>query len=374
MQSKDRNTGIDLLKILLALMVISIHFFAPATGAVMNACEIMPMRLFSILMMGMIYPAVNCYVLITAYFSYGHKKSLHNALSGLIKLWIALVMYSVLGYVFTCAIGYQAFSVAEFVKRFFPIIRGEWWFMSVYFALIITAQFILDFIDDISVHTHRLIVILSIITCSIFPFFTKWKEDLGLNMGYSYLWFVVLFIIGTYLKRIKIEDTTNILTCFFGYLSFGILNQVVSFITARVSFLNGYQVATYNSLVVCFQAVFLFLIFVKFRVASCCVENRVIVKLAQLSMASYMFHCQEDIGRWFWETTHPDIYANSYSMFWIYAGTIFGLYILSVIIEIFRRKLIGIGGFDDKFTNGVCYVISKVYGLIDERVEDLFEK
>ena len=177
--SNERNTGIDFLKTLLALMVICIHFCAPATGNVASNCETMPMKLFIIAIMGLSFPAVNCYVLITSYFSYGQQKRMEDVLSILSKLWISLIAFSLFGYIATCILNYQSFSIISFLKRFFPIIRGEWWFMSVYFVFMISLPLLLKCVYSISTSNHRLVVIISFIVCTVFPFFTKYEDFIG---------------------------------------------------------------------------------------------------------------------------------------------------------------------------------------------------
>lgn len=364
-----RNTGIDLLKILLAIMVISIHFCAPATGNVTNNCEQMPMKLFLIGLMGLAYPAVNCYILITSYFVYGQKKTLENIIYSLSKIWIALITFSVLGYLATCIIQYQSFSVLELIKRFFPIIRGEWWFMSVYFALMISMPFLLKFIDSINVGTHRQLMIICFITCSCFPFFTKYEDVLGLEYGYSYLWFVVLFLIGTYLKRVNISERCKPFQCFVWYVMFGIFNEAIALFTSRIPFLHGFTTGMYNSFVVCIQSVFLFLAFINIQFNKNEVVTKVVGTLASLSMASYIFHCQEDIGSFFWEKTNPSAYANSYSLFSIYTITVLGLYMVSVLLELIRRKLMGLGNLEYKIICKINKVISCGYKKVDSFVK-----
>lgn len=201
---KNRYLGLDLLKIILALMVISIHFSAGETGKVWSNCTVMPMRLFMIILDALTLPAVNCYILITSYCSYSNEKELKSIIFQLSKIWIALVTYSVLGYLFVCIYDCE-FHIVEFLKRFFPIIRGEWWFMTEYFALMLISPFLKRFLKELSLMEHRLLVILAFIGCSVLPFFISWEEKLGLNYGYSLLWFIVLYLSGSYLKRINIQ-------------------------------------------------------------------------------------------------------------------------------------------------------------------------
>lgn len=86
---RARNIGLDILRILLALMVIAIHFNAPATGHVALAVT-GKMKLLVLPMVAFCYPAVNTYVLISGFFSYKNKRSYDKILNSLIRLWLCL--------------------------------------------------------------------------------------------------------------------------------------------------------------------------------------------------------------------------------------------------------------------------------------------
>lgn len=373
MQDKSRNFGVDFLKVLLALMVISIHFGAGGTGRVWENCHVMPMRLFMIIVDAFTLPAVNCYILITSYFLYESGKDYKWVIHGLARIWIALLTYSVCGYLFVILISSQTFNIFHFAKRFFPIISGEWWFMSNYFALMLLAPFLLEFVKKISIGKHRLLIILSFTGCSIFPFFTKGEECLGVNNGYSLLWFIVLFFVGTYLKRENIRrDIYGGGICLVCYLICGVLLQAIPFISNRISFMRGMNVSSYNSFVLCLESIFLFLAFLSIRTPA--KGGFMVSKLASLSMASYIFHCQEDISSYIWEILHPWTYANTYYLFAVYFLVIFGLYTISVIIEALRRKLMSVGNLQGRLVEIIYRCVEKTYRCIDNMIVGLLEK
>lgn len=368
---KNRYFGLDLLKILLPLMVISIHFGAEETGRVWSNCTVMPMRLFMIILDAVTLPAVNCYVLISSYCSFSNEKNFKSVVKGLSRIWITLVTYSVLGYLAVC-VYYHEFSIIDLIKRFFPVIRGEWWFMTNYFALMLISPFLKGFLKGISLAEHRLLMIIAFAGCSVFPFFTLWEEDLGLNYGYSLLWFTVLFLIGSYLKRINIEKRKHSLNYLCCYLFCACLLQAIPFALNRISFTKGMNVSPYNSFLLCLESVFLFLAFL--HVPSKRIAGGDIAKLASLSMASYIFHCQEDLSGLIWELIHPSTYANSYYLFPLYFAVVFGLYSISIIIEAVRRKIMSISSIEDRMEHVICMGLERAYHCADNMVVKLLKE
>lgn len=360
---KNRYFGLDLLKIILAFMVISIHFGAGGTGNVWSNCSVMPMRLFMIIVDALTLPAVNCYVLITSYCSYSKEKNYKYVVYGLLKIWIALITYSVSGYLFAC-IYHHEFSGIELLKRFFPIIRGEWWFMTNYFALMLISPFLTKFLKGLSLAEHRFLLIIAFAGCSVFPFFTLWEEDLGLNFGYSLLWFIVLFLIGAYLKRIDIEKKKNRINYLFCYLFCAALLQAVPFALNRIRFTKGMNVSPYNSFILCLESVFLFLFFL--NISSKKTEGGIITKLASISMASYIFHCQEDLSGLIWESIHPSTYANSYYLFPVFFAVVLGLYSISIAVEAARRKIMSFCNIEGRLEYVIYRSLKRGYRCIDD--------
>ena len=146
-----RNYGIDLLRIILAMMVITIHINANGTGQVLLYSVESPWKWIVSIVTMLCYPAVNTYVLITGYYSFKTDKEINKVIRSLLTLWLSALFFSLFGYIF-CIIAFnQQFELIELVKRFFPIVRGSWWFYTVYFALILLSPFLNKMIENLSI-------------------------------------------------------------------------------------------------------------------------------------------------------------------------------------------------------------------------------
>ena len=95
--TKERNIGIDILRILLALMVVIVHFNARGTGHVSSSVTWAPMKFLIYGMDAIVLPAVNIYVIVSGYFSFLGMRGYSHVVKSLSRLWLCLLFFSVGG-------------------------------------------------------------------------------------------------------------------------------------------------------------------------------------------------------------------------------------------------------------------------------------
>ena len=354
---KERDSGIDLFRIILAVMVILIHINAPGTGNVYSNVGWLPMKFFVYGTMALIYPAVNCYVLISGYYSFRNNRGIRDVSCSLLRLWFCLLFFSLLGYIVAILTGYQAFSIKELIARFFPLTTGEWWFMTNYFVMMLLSPAINIILEKSDRRTFFCIIAVALIICSILPFFVKYEDVLGLLNGSGLIWFVVLYVTGGglykfYYKEKQVVGGFTIGRPLWIYLSLSISLVAFGMLFGKVSFLNGYTFSMYNSPIVYLQAVCLFFIFKEIKVRGR-VSLRVITALSGLSLASYIFHCQPDMGMIIWKVAEPYKYANSIMLIPLACCIVIVLYFTAVGIEYIRKKLVSMGR-EKKIIVSIC--------------------
>lgn len=121
--SKQRNSSIELLRIISMVMIMFYHFsihghFDFATASV----SVSRVWLNLISMGGKI--GVDLFVLISGYYLISDTKSLN--FKKILKLWGQVFFYSVVIYVLTCAFGISQFSFTDLIKCIFPITFSQW--------------------------------------------------------------------------------------------------------------------------------------------------------------------------------------------------------------------------------------------------------
>ncbi len=358
----QRNVGIDILRILLALMVIAIHFNAPATGHVALSVT-GPMKFLVLPMVAICYPAVNTYVLICGYFSFAKRKNLKQVLNSLFKLWFCLLFFSLLGYVISILINENNFNFVVFLKHFLPVSRGVWWYMTVYFVLMLLSPLLNMIVQQLSKKDYLIMMFLALLVCSIIPFFLKFDSKIGLNYGYGLIWFVVLYLTGAglskyYLKEKKIKYAWYAALWYF-VLTFYLF--ISAFIYNHIG-MHEYTSAMYNSIVVYGQSVSLFVLFFVIDVKDLKL-SKIISFIAGLSLAAYILHCQEDIGPALWKLTEPYKYADSIKLIPLFLEIVLGMFFAAIIIEYIRKRVFNFRNFENRTQEVILQKITNVLNL-----------
>lgn len=344
MKVSDRNYGLDLLRIILAFMVLTLHFNAGGTGKVLMNSSVLPWKYMTGVITTLCYPAVNCYILISSYFLFKQNVNIKKQAKNLLKLWTTIIFYSLAGYMFVVLVYDVNFSFSELLLRLFPISRGKWWFFTVYFAITILAPFINIMLKNIDKKMWRILLILMLLMCSIIPMFNNWRGQLGSNNGYSLLWFFCLYITGAYIAEYidpwiknKQNEKGFVYYCIILYfiLTIGVfcLEPILKRIGMNISF------TPYNSLFIYIQSIVLFLIFNNISMAVPENWRKIIVKVSAASLAVYMIHCQEDIENVLWENLKPWRYANDYRIIIVYFVFTLLFYTVCIIIETVRKRM-----------------------------------
>lgn len=365
MNKNSRNYGIDVLRIMLAFMVLTIHCYAGGTGQVLKYATETPWRWIANGICLLCYPAVNCYVLISAFFAYKRSKGITQTVEGLIKLWFAVLFYSVLGYV-GVSILTGNFSLLDLVKRFFPISRGTWWFFTVYFVITLCSPYLIRLADSISHREYIILMGILLMSCSVIPAFVNWEGQLGTNYGYSLLWFAVLFLSGIYFSKYKyIENRKSLkvfFTCIVAYVGLSIFSYFVTAVFRKIGI--AFPMSHYNCINVYAQAVILVWGFmhlpVKVKYA------KVIGKISALSLAAYLLHCQEDIDAVLWSSLKLWNYANSVYIIPILIATVSAVFLCSIVIERIRLICVGKIGVEEKITKRLIELSKKLLAKVEK--------
>ena len=346
-----RIIGLDILRILLALMVICIHLIW-GDKMLDSSASIGDMDFFFVPLYALCYPAVNTYVLITGYFSYAKKKTMSQIVRSLLKLWLSLLFAQLIGYVLVLSMHLESFSILVFVKHFFPLTRGIWWYMSVYFVLMLISPVLNGVLDQLSKRSYLIVIAVALFLCSILPFFTNHLSVLGMNQGSGgLLWFIVLYLTGGGIfKYLSVNSRSGHfkpgLTAIGEYLLLTLTLSLSSYFLDRTG-LAGYSFYSYNSIIVYGQAVMLFLAFRQINFKGNRVSNAISF-LAGLSLAAYIYNCQEDIIKHLCLFIQPFNYAEGAPLVLLFFAYVLGIYLAAIAIEYLRRKLFSLGNLENR--------------------------
>ena len=335
MEKPKRNLNLDLLRIICMLMVVCLHFFNHGglhDSMTPGSCNwFLGNFLYAASLV-----AVNCFVILSGYFlctaQFKAKK--------FVSIWIQSFFYSV----FCCiiiSVSSNCFSIKDLIKSGMIITLKQYWFVTAYLLLYLVSPFLNRAIQAMTQKLHLLCCIVLLVIFSFMHNLVYISDFGGVNGGYSFLWFCVLYIVSAYL-RIHVPATRS------GWKSPLLLYIICIAIIAGERFLAYYitpfifgRVAltslfySYNSIFTTLASLSLFQCFRAITIHS----NRMIQVCAPLSFGVYLIHDNCFIRPLLWRFLSPAKYKESWEMIpYIIAGAII-IFGSCIFIEYIRRKL-----------------------------------
>ena len=208
--AKKRQTNIEILRILLTLMVITVHYNSNGlTGGAfskVNAGTIGSELLY--LLEALCIVCVNGFVLITGYFSY-KQKTISVTKIGTLLFWV--ISYNWIEYVVAILLGKEQFNIITAIGKFVP----NNWYVMIYVALLVISPYLNIVIEKLS---KEKLVTLSVVLFCVFPVWnTVWgaiSAKLAMDItgistvgitgdqgGYTIVNFAFLYIVGAMLHH-----------------------------------------------------------------------------------------------------------------------------------------------------------------------------
>lgn len=196
----NRNYGIDILRILAMFFVVLLHCLGHG-GIIYNAYVNTPQYKISWLMEILAYCAVDIFGLISGYVAYSDTEKRNNYVNyG--TLWLEVVFYGVLVTGIFDILNIVPISIKDYVISLYPVTGGLYWYFTAYTGLFIFMPLINSAIRNTSSKTLKRFLIVLFFVFSMFNTITK---RFNLDDGYSFLWLLLLYIMGAIIKKCQIE-------------------------------------------------------------------------------------------------------------------------------------------------------------------------
>lgn len=290
----SRNYGVDAIKILAMFMVVVLHILGK--GKILENTETFSVQYEVAWFLEIAcYCAVNCFVLATGYLL-ADKEFKY---SRIILIWLQVMFYSVLITVVISAWKYDEIGYIELakniIKSVFPVSFKQYWYFSAYFGMYLLSPFLNKLIKSLTRREMKWMCISLFIVFSVIP--TAFMQDpFDTAYGYSVLWFIVLYVMGAYIKRYNPLAGIGSMKLFgiyivcvsitwFSKLLIGCLTYIV---LGKVIF-DSYLIS-YTSPTVVISAVTLFMAFIQMKFTKRI--SQLLAMVSPLSFAVYLIHEQ----------------------------------------------------------------------------------
>ena len=317
-KQSSRNGKIELLRVLAMMQILFLHYLL--MGGVLENVKISNGIQYYIawLLESLCYVAVNVFVLISAYFlSESKTYKPGKAINLIIQCWF----YSVPIYLLGCLLNIVPFHFPTLITVYlFPLISGQWWFVSCYIALYLISPYLNALHRNINQYQHLgLIVILGCILCFL-PTCVFWFHSslFGLNHGYSLIWFIFLYFIASLIRKYY-NDKYTLKTPWI------VLYFIASFITWIVFIMQNRLLGTYywsfykyTSITVLIASISLFMFFRNWASqANVTYIDKIGCSLGKWTLGVYLIHMHPVISKILWKSwcKSGDIWLNRNILF-----------------------------------------------------------
>ncbi len=351
MISKERNYGIDLLRIVAMLMVVILHILG--RGGILNAVHAFsPPYCLGWFLEIACFGAVNCYALISGYVGYGRKTRYANLVYILFCALFYLLFLTAAGYLATPCGGTETIKNSLLHIR---VIDG-WWYVKAYFAAFLLfplANFIVKTYDKKKLYS---MLAVAFVVFSVIP--TMACSDIFLvRGGYSPWWLLLLYFAGAVIKKYDIGAHGRKIKYFSLYVLAILLVFLAKIGIDYISFnyfdikIFGEYLITYVSPLIVLSSVFLLMTFR--NITGNKLVNKMISFLSPLTFGVYLIHTQ--YYAWAYLENRFAAYANRGPALFVFSviSTAAVLYLVCSILDYIRQCIFS------------CFKIRKVCDLAD---------
>ncbi|HSD06485.1 acyltransferase [Flavobacterium sp.] len=346
MVKSQRDSNIELLRVISMVMIVFYHFMARLSE--LNSPEKTQTIVNSLI--PVVHIGVICFVLISGY--WGIKFSI----KGFLRLFLYCSFYSIAIYTISAIINPDLFSLKNFIKSIIPY---QWWFIPVYLCLYLLSPLINIPLKTESAKTKLFFIIILLVISFVVGHFVPSLSD-----GKNPLNFVLIYYLGNFLRTEVKLPSWNVKKLFYLYLICNVLLFVAIFFSTlyipKIAHIIIQFFYPYNSAGIMINSILFFLIFTKLKF-----NSRVINWLSSSSLAVYLLHENNYIIPYL--SSCIDQLQNSTTNSVVFISILFVFAIIIFIVAVLIDKVIS-PLFDILFN----FVInSKLFAKLNNKVQDV---
>ncbi len=320
-EQNNRNSNIELLRILCIISIIIHHSFFHSSIPFLEGninCVIM----YIIQVLGRI--SNNIFILITGYYMINKTIKKENIL----KLFLETIFYSYIILLAFSLLSPKSINIDLVIKSIFPIMSNSEGFITAYLLLYLSIPFLnklLNCLDKKQIYTLDIFLILTFSLMPSINFLLEYYSD--------YIWFACLYSIGGTIKKYPpkelIQDNKYILI-------FTTITTVICLLFNYKIKNNLFCLTNINNFISFILSVSIFVFFVKKKEWT----NQVINYIVSSSLGIYLLHDNFLVRQVMWKKLNIAYYIQT-NYFWIYEiSVVLFIFCLAFLIDKARKKFI----------------------------------
>lgn len=345
---KEREYGIDLLRIIAMYFVVVVHIFN--LGGVLENVEFLSGKYITISILRTIGNcAVDIFAILSGYVCYQSQSSnnLNSSMRRIFSLWKGVLFYSI---IITMIFYFLDFRISHevWVMTFFPTLSGEYWYFSSYVLASFFAPFIVIAIAKFEKRTFEKIWACCLLYMSVMQVLFKEYDAFDLDDGYSGIWLLILFTLGTYVAHYRPLSKINkykigLICLYLILISWGISTGLGLISKKWLGEVKGYNIfSSYTSPTAVGFAFFMLVFFSRISIKNLNVI-RVIRVLSSSSFGVYLIHTHPLIREYLLNGAYRiEGYESTIIIILVVLISAIAMYLVCSVIELGRRRLFDI--------------------------------
>lgn len=311
----NRNYGIDLLRLVAMFMVVILHVLGQG-GILSEAVRTQYVMAWFLEIVS--YCAVNCYAIISGYVCYCDTQKIYNY-KRFLSFWFQVFIYSFGITLIAFILNPNAIGIRALLLSLFPIASKQYWYASAYAGLFFVIPWINKLLQSCNQkECSRLVLMLSTVFMLYGTLANKLGDCFSLNGGYSFIWLMILYIVGAWIKKCNIQTYINKKILMTGIIGSIILTWILKILFVENAFANLF--ISYTSITIIYIAFAFVVIFSKLQLGN--YIKKVIKFFSPAAFGVYLIH------------THPIIWGHfmAGSFTWILHSSHW-LFVIEILIS-----------------------------------------
>lgn len=290
---KERDSGIELLRILLIFFVVILHYNNGEIGGALKYTTGIN-KVIAQFLEALSICAVNTFVMISGYFL---VNSFNRKIKKILKLFLQVIVYGIFMYLAGVMLNVVDFQLISFLAKFVP----QNYYVTLYCVLLICSLFFNILLRNINKEWLNILILVLVCLFSIWPTVVDILQEIlgrsligispisafGNDEGYTLIQFSLMYFLGAYVRVNKELFTNKRYMYVFIYIISAIAIWGMSFI-----FQSAWN---YCNFLVVIESFALFIIFMNLDI-----QNSIINRAAKHVFGVYILHTEEIMLEGFW--------------------------------------------------------------------------
>lgn len=360
---RERNYGIDLLRIVSMIMVTILHFsgYGGFLGTPENGLSYYVLSLIMVIC----YGAVDIFAIISGFVMYNSTVKYTK----IINLWFQVVFYSYIFLILDKQIFHRPINILNVLSASFPVtISDNLWYFAAYFIMF----FFIPLYNKIISSFANGFLFNYIIICFAILFIPTNISILGLLDGYSFLWLSLCYLIGAFIKKNEnffnsISNRIYVVIIIVGILiTYCCYMPVWDNINIFINYSPKDILEKYNSLTVLLPSISFLMLFSRMNIKR---GKRIIRFFSSTSFSVYIIQCLPFTWNNIITKLHTFFNApTALEKIGLVLGVSVMFYLAASLVDSLRIQLFRLLHID-MFINLICKLFSKIINAIKWQIK-----